>query len=720
MARKDLLSLTEDDLVLLSNRGTVKRCLREIEENEFTVVITEDQQENVLCHWSDGAACNLPANAALGAAQCSCPATGICRHLVRSVLAYQGENRKQSSPAVKPSVVTEPSAEVIAKLPSQISETGSGDDSTPDLPDVDKVPDDNPTGQWWSPGDMSDELIAKQIKPLLLKRAQKMFEAGQVVELITGQKPLARFFTVPASVRFLVPGDCRYTYCNCIEEAPCVHVPLAIWAFRRLSGRSAGIVDTAENKAAAPSELLNEMEILMREFTSIGLAGLAPAVTARFQKMRQKCEEQGLRWTSELLSELLEERDRYFAADALFSPEKVVDLVGEICARHDALVSRTKAVPSVFITGSSSDRPTDQASLRLIGLGCGVDARKNNSTITAFFQDDDSGYLVGIRRQYSTQDSTEDHRTFTQLASAAVVRNHSLHSLAAGQLLCKGGKLTTSRIFSAGRTTPLALNPQQYNWERLRFPVLVEGLTELRTLIAFQPPPYLGGRNPGRNLHVCPVNRIEDVRFSTAHQALIGTIIDPSGQRCALYHPYTSRGKAGLEATLQDLKDPRLRPVFIAGMFTTKASGLCVRPISIVVESGASRKLIQPWVDSSPVVPAAKATAGTEALTEEPATHPLQSFCESMEDALAEILIEGVERYSEHTVNRWRNLADHSAQLGFIDVTRALHRFFKALESQRHDANWLADHACKCLLDVCVIHLVMREVVFDAMAPATA
>lgn len=719
MARKDLLSLTEDDLVLLSNRGTVKRCLREIEENEFTVVITEDQQGNVLCRWSDGGDCNLPSNAALGATQCSCPATSICRHLVRSVLAYQRQNRKQSQ-TIKPSVVAEPSAEVIPQSPSQTSEIGSGDaDSTPELPDDDKSPDDKPPGEWWSPGDMTDELITKQIKPMVLKRAQKMFEAGQVVELITGQKPLARFFTVPASVRFLVPGDCRYTYCNCIEEAPCVHVPLAIWAFRRLSGRSAGIVDTAENKAAPP-ELLTEMEILMREFASIGLAGLAPAVTARFQKMHQRCEEQGLRWTSELLSQLLEERDRYFVADALFSPEKVVDLVGEICARHDALISRTKAVPSVFITGSSSDKPTDQASLRLIGLGCGVDARKNNSTITAFFQDDDSGYLVGIRRQYSTPDSEEDHRTFTQLASAAVVRNHSLHSLAAGQLLCKGGKLTTSRIFSVGRTTPLALNPQQYNWEMLRFPVLVEGLTELRTLLAFQPPPYLGARNPGRNLHVCPVNRIEDVRFSTAHQALIGTMIDPSGQRCALYHPYTSRGKVGLEATLQDLKDPRLRPVFIAGMFTTKASGLCVRPISIVVQSGASRRLIQPWVDSSPVMSSAEKTPAIEALTEEPATHPLQSFSETLGDALAEILIEGVERYSEHTVTRWRNLADHSAQLGFIDVTRALHRFFKALESQRHDANWSADHACKCLLDVCVIHMVMREVVFDAMAPATS
>lgn len=516
MARKDLLSLTEDDLVLLSNRGTVKRCLREIEEDEFNVVITEDQQGNLLCHWSDGVDCNLPANAALGATHCSCPATSICRHLVRSVLAYQRQHRIQSQ-ADKPSLmVAEPSAEVIPQSPPRASEIENGPtDSTlspPALTELTATAETVP-GEWWNPGDMSDELIAKQVKPLVLKRAQKLFQAGQVVELITGQKPLARFFTVPSSVRFLVPGDCRYTYCNCVEEAPCVHVPLAIFAFRLLSGRSAGIVDTAENKTPAPPELLTEMEILMRELTSLGLAGLAPAVVTRFQKMRQRCEDQGLRWTSELLSELLEERERYFAADALFSPEKVVDIVGEICARHDALTSRTKAVPSVFITGSSSDRPTDQSSLRLIGLGCGVDARKHNSTITAFFQDDDSGYLVGIRRQFNTPEEAEDHRTFSQFASAAVVRNHSLHGLAAGQLLCKGGKLTTSRIFSAGRTTPLALNPQQYNWEKLRFPVLVESLSELRTLLAFQPPPYLGARTRGG---ICMSARLIESRTSVS------------------------------------------------------------------------------------------------------------------------------------------------------------------------------------------------------------
>ena len=776
MARKDLLSLTEDDLVLLSNRGTVKRCVREIEENEFTAEITEDEQGNVQCDWSDGAKCMLAASKALGPAQCSCPATTVCRHLVRSVLAYQRWIHLQSSAVSspgestsKPPMVAEPLLEHDSDFSksSQPEATDSADQScecgdsprerrlpagsekpttvesqeapdglgtAPQLespssnnrsrPDADAPGSDTPEteyttpGNLWNPGDMTDEAMAKQINPMILKRARKMFDAGQVVELITGPKPLARFFTVPASVRFLVEGDCRYTYCNCAEETPCVHVPLAIYAFRLLSGRSAGIVGTAENKSAAPALLLAELDALLMEFASLGLAGVAPAVATRFQKVRQKCDDHGLRWSAELLSELLEEQNRYHSADALFSPEKVVDIVGELCARHDALAIGTKAVPTVFITGSSSDRPTDQSSLRLIGLGCGVEARKHSSVVTAFFQDDDSGYLVGIQRQFNRQDPAEDNRSFAQLATSALVRGHSLSNLAAGQLLCKGGKLTTSRNFIAGRTTPMALNPQQYNWERLRFPVLVENLNELRTLLAFQPPRYLGSRHQGRNLHVCPVNRIEDVRFSTAHQALVATVIDPAGRRCTLYHPYTSRGKAGIETTLRHLRDPALRPIFIAGMFTTKASGICVRPISIVVQHGASRRLIQPWVDAPSSPPVTKADSESQAFTEEPTIHPLQSFSAALEDALSEILIEGVERYSDHTVATWRNLADQSTQLGFTHIAQGIHRFFKALESQRHDPNWTAKRACQLLLDVCVIHIVMREAVFDALAPA--
>ena len=702
MPRQDLMALSEDDLALLTNRGTVKRCARELDEKEFTCTFNEDTLGNLTVLWSDGIECSLPGHETLVSSRCSCPAVGICRHLVRTVLAYR----------LQQAGLEDVSAQV-------------------NLPDIQ-------TTGGWNPGDIADDLLAVQVKSAVIKRAKKLFEAGQVVELIIGAKPIARFFTIPAAVRFLVPGDCRYTYCNCVEESPCVHVPLSVFCFRLLKQRSAGIVSTSQNNAAPPLAVLAELESLLQETIAIGIAGCSSSFVARFQKVRQKCESGGLLWISELIVDLLDERERYHAADALFSPERLVEIIGELCARHDALVRETGAVPRVFVTGSCGDRPVGQASLRLIGLGCGVETRKASAVITAYFQDDDSGHLVGVRREFAAPDANgDDRRPFSQLAGSAALKSNTLSSLASGQLLCKGGKLTASRLYTTGRSTPLSLNPQSFNWERLRFPVLVEGFSELRSLLAFQPPFYLGPKYPGRNLFVCAINRIEGLRFSSAHQSLVGTAVDSGGARATVYHPYTFRGKEGLELTLRTMSDTKICPRFIAGMFSTTATGTVVRPISIVIEENGSRRILQPWVDAwAPVDRTGAGSTKKEALAagetlalREPVAsqellaspgqlvHPLPSFALALEDSLAQLLINGVERSGEQTIRHWRQFFQECESLGLDDLAKAAHRLYLHLENRLHEANWSSAVASSGVLDLCVIHLAVREIILDALTP---
>src|SRR3954470_8225776 len=94
MPRPDLLSLSPDDLAVLTNRGTVKRAQRELEAGEADGAWSEDPDGGLTVRWSDGVECRLPVGKVVGEGTCTCDATGICRHLVRTVLAYQG----QSSP----------------------------------------------------------------------------------------------------------------------------------------------------------------------------------------------------------------------------------------------------------------------------------------------------------------------------------------------------------------------------------------------------------------------------------------------------------------------------------------------------------------------------------------------------------------------------------------------------------------------------------------------
>src|ERR1044072_310498 len=92
MPRDDLLHIAPDDLAALTNRGTVKRAQRELENKGVAGELSEAADGTVTAKWSDGVTCTLPGGKTISDARCTCPATELCRHVVRTVLAYQRRN----------------------------------------------------------------------------------------------------------------------------------------------------------------------------------------------------------------------------------------------------------------------------------------------------------------------------------------------------------------------------------------------------------------------------------------------------------------------------------------------------------------------------------------------------------------------------------------------------------------------------------------------------
>ena len=128
----------------------------------------------------------------------------------------------------------------------------------------------------WDPGQITDDALAAAFKPAALTRARGEFQQGLLVELVRGAKPSARFHVPPHTVRFLVPGDIRYTHCDCAEEAPCRHVPPAVWAFRMLEpSATAGLVSTQQSALPVPPTLLDDLEGALQEWVEHGIFGRA-------------------------------------------------------------------------------------------------------------------------------------------------------------------------------------------------------------------------------------------------------------------------------------------------------------------------------------------------------------------------------------------------------------------------------------------------------------
>ena len=267
MSRPDLMALSPDDLAVLTNRGTVKRAQRKLESGEIRGDLDEAADGEVSARWSDSVECRLPPAKVIGEGRCTCAATELCRHLIRTVLAYQKR---------------------VVDAPAGGDEAGTQAE---------------PSGPW-DPGLIGDDALAAAFKPAALAKARGEFQQGLLVELVRGAKPSARFHVPPHTVRFLVPGDIRYTHCDCAEPAPCRHVPPAVWAFRMLEpSATAGFVSTQKAALPVPTSLLDDLESMLLEWVEHGTSSAPRAWGDRLTRMESRCRDEDLTWPGEVVGE---------------------------------------------------------------------------------------------------------------------------------------------------------------------------------------------------------------------------------------------------------------------------------------------------------------------------------------------------------------------------------------------------------------------------------
>jgi len=723
MARADLLALEAEDLAVLSNRGIVKRAQAELDSGDFTADVSEEGGA-VTVKWSDDIECVIPAGKGLADGLCSCPATTLCRHLVRSVLAYQRQARTPGDgdpPAGAPEAIDAAPPLTTHHSPLTLSREGEAPAEPPPANEAHPPPTPHHSPlthsrEPWDPGVIPDEELERRFRKADLLRARRQFEEGHVVELLRGVKPSAYLHTVSLNVRFMVPGDLSYTHCDCAEPRPCSHVPLAVWAFRLLPPeRSGGVVATRTEAYPVPGELLERIENALLELALTGVQGAPRTLIDRFRRLDEESRAAGLVWPAEILWELVHQHDAYAAHDARFSPRRVAELVGELCVRMDAVRADTGAVPQLFIRGSRTDRTTDVGKAQMVGLGCGVRIGRGSIELTAYFQDDRSGSVVAVSRDFPdpAPEAPEQPKDFPALAGAPVMKGISLAALGAGRLHVEGGKRTPSCRYVPGRARA-SLNPHTLQWEKLvRAPVMADDFSELAARLAAQPPSSLSPRRVGSRLHVCPIGGVEGVFFSEPDQMIYALLQDAAGATALLAHPYTSRGREGAELLLARLNREPDALRFIAAEVFPGASGLMLRPISLVFEVDGTRSLLQPWVDSIPHSPIPPFSHSPNAQpSHSPAgsgSDPVTHYPGELLDAAGEQWLLGFHRADERAARTWRQLCERGGALGFNRLMGPAERIAAEMETRAGTLRWDPHPAAAALLDLGVIASLAKE-----------
>ncbi len=662
--RQDLLNLTIDDLITLSNRGLVKRAQQESASPDLKGTIQEDDAGNVQVTWSDDIGCTLPAATTLSQSQCSCPATSLCRHLLRSVLLYQSNSNSMGNDD--------------ATQPESSSDTE------------------------WNPGSITDEILNQHYSKTELTKLRSQFDLGQVISVSCGIKPTAHLHSLALNLRFLVPHDLRYTHCDCDEAAPCRHVPLAVWAFRQLApDQTQALIATETQPIATPIDLLDDLEVHLRELATVGMVGMTQPLRDRFSRLEVRCRSAELVWIAEILLDLIQAGDDYQHHNAQFDREQVLDYISELWIRSDALRNHVlvkNPVPQLFIRGSAQDCTVPLGSARLVGLGCGVTHRSSGVTLTAYLQDVDSGTVVALPKSVANPEADQVPKPFWQLSHHSVGKGMQLGSIGAGQILMKGGKRSPSGQLIPGRA-PMSLNPQSYQWEKLRSPLRLDSFAELTDRLQKLPPPQLRPRRITEQLQVLSIADVKSVEFDTATQTVRSIVTDSCGMIAHLVHPYFHRGRFGVEQLLTQLQESELK--FVSAQVSMSNRGLILAPIALVFQSGESRSLLQPWIASPQ---ANKSTSESDRPATAPVQTPISTYQQDLSLALQDLWMVGLDRVDRQHLQQWQRLVEQGKAIGFHQFLSPIVQFTDALAQKFQTLQWDPSVAQEFLAIVTVLN----------------
>ena len=332
---KKLLAQTDEEyLIGLSNKGTVKRAYKDLEQESPSVVWEGEEAEVALKE----AVCRI--RVPLGDSTCSCPSRSVCRHLITAVLYLKKELEKSAlSCGEEAGTEAEQKAEAGAKAEKQ------------------------------SPGALLPELEQKllsipagRLRQACKTRGYREFllhmDQGELPKLepgASGSLLTVRFPWNQMVVKLLSPLE--HSTCSCHSRELCVHKAQAVLAFQLQKGtltrkqledgrKEAGEWDLEELSQAAGamkaglslqlltglSRLSPEAEESMERLAVIshgaGLPDFETVFRSAASEYRQYFQRSGAFRTESLLARLLGLYARAVALEQMKEPEKLRALAG--------------------------------------------------------------------------------------------------------------------------------------------------------------------------------------------------------------------------------------------------------------------------------------------------------------------------------------------------------------------------------------------------------
>jgi hypothetical protein len=568
-SRADLLELTPEALTALANAGFVKRAQKDVAAG-LLPALESAEDGTVTASFDDGVRTRLPPGRTLRDAQCSCPASGMCRHRVMLVLAYQARAGAAASSAATASDAAE--APVSADAPGVPGAAAAQ------------------AGGAWSPAQFDDAALAASLAPSVLEQAGKLAAARPVVAVQAWRSasapPVARL--PMCSVRFFSRSSLVHARCDCKQGSGCAHVAVAVWAFRQAGALAPGAAEVmvevrpparagAEDPAPASPSLMQgdaaralraRIDALLLSLWLDGSSQPPMALAARFETVRDASRALGWNWIDDALDELWQLLLAQQARSSRFEPLRLVRVLADLWARLQAAAHAER--PARTEQGAPGTRPALLASqilgvgvkgevaldhLRLVSLGAQLwsDAAAEGGSeggaegASILFADPDTQNVTVLEREWTRAADAAAGGTAQALMNRRVA-GFPLRQLASGQVITKTATRRANGLVDitagARQTGVLPLSPK--SWDDLVAPLRQGSVAALVAHLREAPPDFVRPRQAASSASAGASGQLHVVAFE--RMTVVSSHWDAAAQvlhASLMQGPQSDAGEAG-------------------------------------------------------------------------------------------------------------------------------------------------------------------------------
>ncbi|MBD8213128.1 SWIM zinc finger family protein [Erwinia persicina] len=623
--RNELLELTPQALIALSNAGLVKRSQKEIAAGNLPLF--SDAEGVLTARFSEGTVTRLNQGQGLKEASCTCNASGMCRHRVMLVLGYQ-----------------------------QIH--------TPVTP---------PPETRWQPGEWLDELAS--LPATTRKRAQQLAGKGLVIELhcAPGQVPAAR---LPMSdVRFFSRSSMRFARCDCIEGTLCEHIILAVQAFAAAEARHPGFDhlswQTGAGLAGEPAtqmpqeDGLAQLNDLSYALWSGGISQPAVTCSPLLVRAARHAQQADWRWVTLAVQQVSEgiddfhQRASHYRAGVFLS--QFAALTARLRAAREmagiAAEDRTPTQPWRSLVGHGVQDQVRLDHLRLVSLGMQSWQNEQHYGVRIWFTDPDTGSVLHLSRQWPLAEQENAPGWQRRIAG------FQADMLAGGQIISQAaqrdakGELHLSardRLNAVAPLTPAA-------WAIPDIPLCQPGVVALRQYLLHRPPAFTRPLSESDNLFILPLGECLSLRWDAGRQTLEAEAISGPGEDNVLclslsVSPAAPGAIDALIRVLQQQDDP---PCQVSGLVSVAGGKLTLEPLVVMTGKRA-------WVlQAGPPSPQALPTAAVD--------HPLPlslQLLQRCQQMLVDWLHNGLHHQEQRACREAEALAADLQRCGFAKLAK--------------------------------------------------